>query len=117
MQYGSQQPHMVTEQLKCGYQIGQYRSRVHLYANKDNPIERKKFTMRARDGFLRSQESQSTRRGIYKGYDMNEARHEIKLTSGNQQDLKSECLKPAWNLKHATKLQKAIKAKQEGKGR
>lgn len=54
---------MATEQLKCGYQIGQYRSRVRLYANKDNPIERKKFMMQERDGSLRSQEIQSTRGG------------------------------------------------------
>lgn len=63
VQYDSQKPPMATEQLKCGYQIGQYRSRVHLYANKDNPIERKKFMMQERDGSLRSQEIQSTRGG------------------------------------------------------
>lgn len=41
----------------------------------------------------------------------------IKLTSGNQQDLKSEYIKLGCNLQQKTKLQKAIKAKQKGKRR
>lgn len=56
--YGSQQPHMTTEQVKCSYHIAQYSSRAHLYTNKNDSIEREKFMMQARDGSLRSQEKE-----------------------------------------------------------